>query len=167
LHLDTDFKGKKILVIGAGISGFAAAKVLKRLGAKVTLSDAKDEAAIKEDVSELRALGIGLIFGAQEAALLDDCDLLVLSPAVPVASSAPEKRSSSGVSALSGAGSFMSIWIFPSILSISASMPRASFIPVSKSLSASSSDMSSRLMSAVSFSSVSRFFAKFFMTDSL
>ena len=97
MHLDTDFKGKKILVIGAGISGFAAAKVLKRLGAKVTLSDAKDEAAIKEDVSELRALGIGLIFGAQEAALLDDCDLLVLSPAVPVAIPLAEEAKRRGI----------------------------------------------------------------------
>ena len=97
MHLDTDFKGKKILVIGAGISGFAAAKVLRRLGAKVTLSDAKDEAAIKEDVSELRALGIELIFGAQEAALLDSCDLLVLSPAVPVAIPLAEEAKRRGI----------------------------------------------------------------------
>ena len=97
MHLNTDFTGKKILVIGAGISGFAAAKVLKRLGAKVTLSDAKDEAAIKEDVSELRALGIELIFGAQEAALLDDCDLLVLSPAVPVAIPLAEEAKRRGI----------------------------------------------------------------------
>ena len=97
MHLDTDFKGKKVLVIGAGISGFAAAKVLKRLGAKVTLSDAKDEAAIKEDVSELRELGIGLIFGAQEAALLDGCDLLVLSPAVPIAIPLVEEAKRRGI----------------------------------------------------------------------
>ena len=97
MHLDTDFKGKKVLVIGAGISGFAAAKVLKRLGAKVTLSDAKDEAAIKEDVSELRELGVGLIFGAQEAALLDGCDLLVLSPAVPVAIPLAEEAKRRGI----------------------------------------------------------------------
>ena len=97
MHLDTDFKGKKVLVVGAGISGFAAAKVLKRLGAKVTLSDAKDEAAIKEDVSELRELGVGLIFGAQEAALLDGCDLLVLSPAVPVAIPLAEEAKRRGI----------------------------------------------------------------------
>ena len=85
LHLDTDFQGKKVLVVGAGVSGFAAAKILKRLGAKVTLSDAKSEGAIGEDFSKLRALGIELVFGAQEEALLDGCSLLLLSPAVPIA----------------------------------------------------------------------------------
>ena len=85
MHLDTDFQGKKVLVVGAGVSGFAAAKILKRLGAKVTLSDAKSEDAIGEDFSKLRTLGIELVFGAQEEALLDGCSLLLLSPAVPIA----------------------------------------------------------------------------------
>ena len=35
------WKDKKILVIGAGISGFAAAKIAKRLGSEVILSDAR------------------------------------------------------------------------------------------------------------------------------
>ena len=35
-----NLENKNVLVIGAGISGFAAAKVAKKLGANVTLSDA-------------------------------------------------------------------------------------------------------------------------------
>ncbi|MBR6013267.1 MAG: UDP-N-acetylmuramoyl-L-alanine--D-glutamate ligase [Selenomonadaceae bacterium] len=79
-----DFKNKKILVIGAGISGFAAAKISKNFGAEVILSDAKSEKDIKFDFSEMKNLGINLIFGPQTENLLDGVDLIILSPAVPV-----------------------------------------------------------------------------------
>ena len=80
-----DFTGKNILVIGAGISGFAAAKIAKKFGAVVTLSDAKAETDLtKYDFSELRSLGINLIFGPQSDELLDDVDLIIVSPAVPL-----------------------------------------------------------------------------------
>ena len=76
--------GKKILVIGAGISGFAAAKIAKQFGADVTLSDAKSESDLKYDFDELRRLGIGLKFGRQTSDQLDGVDLIVVSPAVPI-----------------------------------------------------------------------------------
>ena len=79
-----DFRNKKVLVIGAGISGFAAAKISKKFGAEVILSDAKLEKDIKFDFSEMRNLGVNLIFGKQEENLLDGVDLIILSPAVPV-----------------------------------------------------------------------------------
>ena len=64
--MELELAGKKILVIGAGISGFATAKVAKRFGAEVTLSDAKAEADLKYDFTELRELGIELSFGPQQ-----------------------------------------------------------------------------------------------------
>ena len=76
--------GKKILVIGAGISGFAAAKIAKQFGADVTLSDAKSESDLKYDFDELRRLGIGLKFGRQTSDQLDGVDLIIVSPAVPI-----------------------------------------------------------------------------------
>lgn len=79
-----NFANKNILVIGAGISGFAAAKVVKNLGANVTLSDAKNERDIKFDFSEMRALGIDLKFGKQDDSLLNDADCVIVSPAVPL-----------------------------------------------------------------------------------
>ncbi len=79
-----DFKDKKVLVIGAGISGFAAAKIAKKFGASVVLSDAKDEKDLKYDFDELRKLGINLIFGKQTDEILDGIDLIILSPAVPI-----------------------------------------------------------------------------------
>lgn len=41
--MELDWNQKNVLVIGAGISGFAAAKLARRFGATVTLSDAKTD----------------------------------------------------------------------------------------------------------------------------
>ncbi len=79
-----ELKGKRVLVIGAGISGFAAAKIARKLGAEVTLSDAKQEADIQEDFQEMRSLGVHLVFGPQEHALLEGTYLILVSPAVPL-----------------------------------------------------------------------------------
>lgn len=79
-----EFMGKKVLVIGAGISGNAVAKIAKSMGADVTLSDSKAEADISYDMQELRDAGIKLVFGKQEPSLLDGVDMVILSPAVPV-----------------------------------------------------------------------------------
>ena len=79
-----DLKNKNVLVIGAGISGFAAAKVAKKIGANVTLSDAKQESEIKFNFEELREVGINLVFGKQTESLLEKVDCVIVSPAVPI-----------------------------------------------------------------------------------
>ena len=80
-----DFSHKNVLVVGVGISGNAAAKVAKAQGAdKVVLSDAKAEQDLKYDLSDVRAAGVELVFGPQENSLLDNVDMVILSPAVPV-----------------------------------------------------------------------------------
>ena len=79
-----ELANKKILVIGAGISGFAAAKIAKKFGAAVTLSDAKAESDLKFDFANLRDAGINLVFGAQTENLLDGVDMVIVSPAVPL-----------------------------------------------------------------------------------
>lgn len=79
-----ELKDKNILVIGAGISGFAAAKVAKNFGATVTLSDAKTEDKIEDDLTPLKDAGVNLVFGEQTEELLKNVDMVILSPAVPV-----------------------------------------------------------------------------------
>ncbi len=79
-----EFAGKKIMVVGAGVSGFAVARLAKRYGAVVYLSDAKKEADIKYDLSELRDLGVIFCLGQQDAELSKTMDLVVVSPAVPI-----------------------------------------------------------------------------------
>ncbi|WP_055162919.1 UDP-N-acetylmuramoyl-L-alanine--D-glutamate ligase [Mitsuokella jalaludinii] len=82
-----DWKQKNVLVIGAGVSGFAAAKLARRFGAAVTLSDAKTEDELEklgDDFSKLRELGVALAFGPQQESLLESVDTVIVSPAVPV-----------------------------------------------------------------------------------
>ena len=79
-----ELQNKKVLVIGAGISGFAAAKISKKFGADVTLSDAKVESDLKYNFDELRELKISLSFGKQTENLLNGVDLVIVSPAVPL-----------------------------------------------------------------------------------
>ena len=83
------YQNQSALVIGAGISGFAAARYLAAAGARVTLSDAKEEADAEKDavtqkhIEDLRTQGISCVFGAQREELIEGTDLIVLSPAVP------------------------------------------------------------------------------------
>ena len=77
-----DFSGKHILVIGAGISGRAASEALASHGASVVLNDLKTIDTHHEPWPELKADGIRLVFGHQEAALLDGMDLVVPSPVI-------------------------------------------------------------------------------------
>lgn len=79
-----EFANKNILVIGAGISGFAAAKIAKKFGANVTLSDAKSESDLKFDFQNLRDAEINLVFGKQTEDLLAGVDMIIVSPAVPL-----------------------------------------------------------------------------------
>ena len=85
--MELDWNQKHVLVIGAGISGFAAARLARRFGADVTLSDAKTEAELAklgDDFSKLRDVGVKLVFGPQQESMLDGIELVIVSPAVPV-----------------------------------------------------------------------------------
>lgn len=78
-----DLTGKKVIVVGAGISGFAAAKLAKKLGATVIMSDANENVDQKHDLKPLRDVGVEIVLGKQTEALFEDADLVIISPAVP------------------------------------------------------------------------------------
>lgn len=80
----TEFANKEILVLGAGISGISVAQILQRLGARVTISDAKSSEQFERDFSELQAAGIKLALGNQHEKLLDGIDYLVVSPGISI-----------------------------------------------------------------------------------
>jgi UDP-N-acetylmuramoylalanine--D-glutamate ligase len=78
-----ELKGKKVLVIGAARSGVAAARFLGARGAVVALNDRKP---LEEWTAEARALkteGVGLVAGELPMWLMDQIELVVLSPGVP------------------------------------------------------------------------------------
>ena len=75
-----DVNGKRVTVAGAARSGLAAAELLARRGADVTLSE------VRADVAEgdrLRSLGVQLELGGHLPDTFARADLVVLSPGVP------------------------------------------------------------------------------------
>lgn len=78
-----DLAGKKVLIIGAARSGIAAAKFLQQRGAVVALNDQKALEQWSPEAQSLRDSGVGLIAGEVPSWLLDQLDLVVVSPGVP------------------------------------------------------------------------------------
>jgi UDP-N-acetylmuramoylalanine--D-glutamate ligase len=74
--------GKRVAVVGAALSGIAAAELLVRRGATVTLTDLRQ--TIGED-ARLRNAGVHLELGGHRPETLLGADLIVLSPGVPPA----------------------------------------------------------------------------------
>lgn len=78
-----EYNGKKALVCGMARSGIAAAKLLNRLGARVTLQDMKKREEISAGVLALEGQGIVLYTGANPDEIACAQDLIVLSPGIP------------------------------------------------------------------------------------
>ncbi|HQZ82539.1 MAG TPA: UDP-N-acetylmuramoyl-L-alanine--D-glutamate ligase [Pyrinomonadaceae bacterium] len=79
-----EISGRKALVLGAGKSGIASAKFLAARGATVALHDKKPVESWSEEARGLKASHkVGLIGGDLPGWLLDQIDLVVISPGVP------------------------------------------------------------------------------------
>lgn len=77
-------EGRKTLVLGAGKSGIASARFLAERGAVVALHDKKQVDEWSEAARSLKeAHNVGLISGQIPSWLLDQIDLVVISPGVP------------------------------------------------------------------------------------
>ena len=75
-----DVRGKRVTVVGAARSGIAAAELLARRGAQVTLSETRHEVP---EAGVLLPLGVRLELGGHETETFTEADLVVLSPGVP------------------------------------------------------------------------------------
>jgi UDP-N-acetylmuramoylalanine--D-glutamate ligase len=73
-------RGKRVTVVGAARSGVAAAELLVRRGATVTLTDLRERI---DDEDRLRAAGVDLELGGHHASTFTGADLIVTSPGVP------------------------------------------------------------------------------------
>ena len=80
------FENKKIFILGLARSGFAAAKYLIKHNNEVILNDIKEEDKLdKNQIEELRSLGVKLVFGSHPDDLLDDSfDYLIKNPGVVI-----------------------------------------------------------------------------------
>jgi UDP-N-acetylmuramoylalanine--D-glutamate ligase len=75
--------GRKALVIGAARSGIASARFLAQRGATVALNDRKSLSEWSPAALALKTEGVGLVEGDPPSWLLDQVDLVVISPGVP------------------------------------------------------------------------------------
>lgn len=75
--------GRKVLVIGAARSGIASSRFLAQKGAKVALNDRKPLDQWTAEAVALKTEGVGLVPGDPPSWLLDQIDLVVVSPGVP------------------------------------------------------------------------------------
>ncbi|HEX6503272.1 MAG TPA: UDP-N-acetylmuramoyl-L-alanine--D-glutamate ligase [Terriglobales bacterium] len=79
-----DLNGKRVLVVGLGKSGVASALFLKSRGARVTVSDAKAEDELRDQIPVLLDHGITVETGGHGERTFRGQDLIVVSPGVPV-----------------------------------------------------------------------------------
>jgi len=79
-----ELTGKRVLVVGLGRSGVASALFLQSRGARVTVSDAKSEEQLRDQIPLLLDKGIAVETGGHGERTFGDQDLIVVSPGVPV-----------------------------------------------------------------------------------
>ncbi len=79
-----DLKGKRVLVVGLGRSGLAAALFLRSRGALVTVSDVRSAEALEKEIPKLLEEGIAVEAGGHGLLTFRRQDLLVVSPGVPL-----------------------------------------------------------------------------------
>ena len=78
-----ELNGKRVLVVGLGKSGVAAAHFLQARGSRVTVSDSKAETHLRNEIPALLDKGIAVETGGHGERTFRDQDLIVVSPGVP------------------------------------------------------------------------------------
>jgi UDP-N-acetylmuramoylalanine--D-glutamate ligase len=73
-----------VLVVGLARSGLAASRVLRDMGVAVKATDSKPASALEREAAGLRELGVELEMGRNSIEFARDCDLVIVSPGVPL-----------------------------------------------------------------------------------
>lgn len=84
-----DFTGQTVLVIGLARSGEAAARLLRKHGARVIVADRKPRPELGAAADALEALGVEIRAGEPGPDVLEGVSLVVLSPGVPATAPLP------------------------------------------------------------------------------
>jgi UDP-N-acetylmuramoylalanine--D-glutamate ligase len=78
------YKGKRVLVVGFGLSGVAVAKYMAKQGAKVTVTDMKQRSELAESVNACEDLKLEYELGKHNPKTFETAELIVVSPGVPL-----------------------------------------------------------------------------------
>ncbi|HHT9153265.1 MAG TPA: UDP-N-acetylmuramoyl-L-alanine--D-glutamate ligase [Candidatus Hypogeohydataceae bacterium YC40] len=83
--LTTNLKGKKITVMGLGVfgGGVGASRFLVSQGARVTVTDLKNESQLTPSLETLKGLPLELHLGGHREEDFKDADVVMVNPAVP------------------------------------------------------------------------------------
>jgi UDP-N-acetylmuramoylalanine--D-glutamate ligase len=106
--------GKPVVVVGAARSGVAAAELLVRRGARVTLTETRDSF---DAADRLRQLGVTLELGGHRHPTFASADLVVVSPGVPLEQPVFETTRARGIEVL-GELELASRWIRGRLIAI-------------------------------------------------
>ena len=79
-----ELKGKKVMVVGTGISGIGAINLLNKVGADCILYDGNDKLSVDEVEHKLGFNKAEIVIGECSDDLIKRIDLLVISPGVPI-----------------------------------------------------------------------------------
>ncbi len=93
--------GKKVTVVGMGLSGVAAVRLLHREGAQLSITDDRTEEDLREATKKLEDVEIDYRLGGIDSDLLLRSDLIVISPGVPSGLSPIEMARKAGVEIIS------------------------------------------------------------------
>jgi UDP-N-acetylmuramoylalanine--D-glutamate ligase len=77
----TSFAGERVLIVGLGRSGFAAARTLLSLDAKVRVTESSDSPEVRERAATLDKLGAEVEIGGHDLSRLD-ADIAIVSPGI-------------------------------------------------------------------------------------
>ncbi|AME09288.1 MULTISPECIES: UDP-N-acetylmuramoyl-L-alanine--D-glutamate ligase [Gemella] len=77
-----DLENKRVLVLGFAKSGYATAKILKKLNFDVILN-AKDDLSNNKEAQELKNLGVKIVDSSHPLSLLENIDIIVKNPGIP------------------------------------------------------------------------------------
>jgi UDP-N-acetylmuramoylalanine--D-glutamate ligase len=96
------YRGQTVLVAGAARSGVASAEFLLLRGARVVLTDAKNEESLPISLAPLRRIAqtsgeLVLELGGHKLESFRECDFVVISPGVPLAHPLFEESRKAGI----------------------------------------------------------------------
>jgi UDP-N-acetylmuramoylalanine--D-glutamate ligase len=78
------YKGKRVLIVGFGLSGVAVARYMHKQGAKITVTDTKQKTELMDSLKATQDLKIEFDLGKHTNKFFHTAELIVVSPGVPL-----------------------------------------------------------------------------------
>lgn len=94
--MSDEWRDRSVLVVGLGVSGFAAARALVELGARVRVTEGSTSASVESRAEELRALGADVETGGHDLGAISE-DTAIVSPGIPPDTPIMKSLSAAGV----------------------------------------------------------------------